>query len=157
MLLSTLQNSRSCTQRTQGIESITRITLTAGACWVDIVDMVCSLWPLKNAFEYFTKLKKLYFLFSHPPICCCKTYISVHLQDSYNCFGHHSASAAFIYTNSKGLFYIGIINIIEFLLSNFMHGLGGVNSAETVWSWYSTSKNWRSLRGWTRHLCLSTW
>ena len=67
-------------QRTQGIESITRFTLTAGACWVDIVDMVCSLWPLKNAFEYFTKLKKLYFLFLYPPISCNQTCFSCHLQ-----------------------------------------------------------------------------
>ena len=39
----------------QGIESITQIIPTAEACWIDIVDMVCSLLPLNHVFFYKTQ------------------------------------------------------------------------------------------------------
>ena len=48
-------------QRTQGIESITKIIPTPEACWVDIVDMVCTLWPL-NYFWVFYKSQEVVFL-----------------------------------------------------------------------------------------------
>ena len=81
-----------------------------------------ALFDLLIAFEYFTKLKKWYFLFSYPPISCKKKLYFISPSKFLQFWFDHKLLVRLAYmvliTNCQGLLYIGIINSIELVSSS---------------------------------------
>ena len=81
-----------------------------------------ALFDLLIAFEYFTKLKKWYFLFSYPPISCKKKLYFISPSKFLQFWFDHKLLVQLAYmvliTNCQGLLYIGIINSIELVSSS---------------------------------------